>query len=129
MKARAILAVTMLVVTAGWGPVVAAERAADTGRADDTGRNVRDRVPGAKTADAQSNDPTDLRVTQEIRRAVTRDDSLSTNARNVKIVTVGGVVTLRGPVDSDQERARIQAAAEGVAGVTRVENRLEVTSR
>ena len=70
-----------------------------------------------------------MRVTQEIRRAVVADDSLSTNAHNVKIITVGGVVTLRGPVNSPDERSRIQEKAQQVAGVKRVDNQLEVARR
>jgi len=97
--------------------------------ADDTGRNVRDRTAGAKTPGAQSNDATDLRITREIRQAVVKDDALSTNAHNVKIVTVGRVVTLRGPVDSAEERAKIDAKARGVAGVKQVDNQLEVANR
>ena len=48
------------------------------------------------------------------------------NAHNVKIITSGGVVTLRGPVNSPQEKAAIEAKAKQVAGVTRVDNLLEV---
>lgn len=103
--------------------------APDSYAPDNTGRNVRDREPGRKTADQQSNDATDVRVTQAIRRAVTADDSLSTNAHNVKIITSDGVVKLRGPVRSAAEKASIQAKAEQVAGVKRVENQLEITSR
>ena len=97
--------------------------------ADNTGRNVRDRDAGAKTAGQQSNAPADVRLTREIRRAVVADDSLSTNAHNVKIVTTNGVVTLRGPVNSPEEKTRIQEKAQTVAGVKRVDNKLEITRR
>jgi osmotically-inducible protein OsmY len=97
--------------------------------ADNTGRNVRDRDERAKTPLDQSDDPGDLRVTQEIRKAVVGDDSLSTNAQNVKIITNGGVVTLRGPVDSADEKAKVAAKAERVAGVKRVDNQLEINER
>ena len=97
--------------------------------ADNTGRNVRDREAGARTADQQSNDSQDMKLTQEIRQAVVADDSLSTNAHNVKIVTIGGVVTLRGPVNSAAEKATVAAKAEQVAGVKRVDNQLEITAR
>jgi hyperosmotically inducible periplasmic protein len=92
--------------------------------ADNTGRNVRDLKP---TAGEQSNDAADVRVTREIRRAIVDDDSLSTNAHNVKIITSDGVVTLRGPVDSSQERQTIAAKAQKVTGVKRIDNQLEVT--
>jgi hyperosmotically inducible periplasmic protein len=95
---------------------------------DNTGRNVRDRSGDKPTADDQSNAPGDLKLTQEIRKAVVADDSLSTNAHNVKIVAVDGVVTLRGPVDSAEEKNRVAAKAQQVAGVRRVNNQLEVTS-
>ena len=94
--------------------------------ADDTGRNVRDRGDNAKTADQQSNSKDDLEITREIRRAVVEDKSLSTSAHNVKIVTVDRVVTLRGPVVSAKEKANVAAKAAKVAGVSKVENELEV---
>jgi hyperosmotically inducible periplasmic protein len=95
---------------------------------DNTGRNVRDRSGDRPTADDQSNAPGDLKLTQQIRKAVVADDSLSTNAHNVKIVAVDGVVTLRGPVDSAEEKKRVAAKAQQVAGVRHVNNQLEVTS-
>jgi osmotically-inducible protein OsmY len=65
-------------------------------------------------------------VTQQIRRAVVGDDSLSTMAKNVKIITTDGVVTLRGPVQSSHERAAIEAKARQFAGINQVDNQLEV---
>jgi hyperosmotically inducible periplasmic protein len=94
--------------------------------ADDTGRNIRDRDENAKTADQQSNSKADLEITRKIRRALVEDKSLSTSAHNVKIVTVDRVVTLRGPVVSAKEKASVAAKAEKVAGVSKVENQLEV---
>ena len=91
---------------------------------------VDDAVRGAKpTASDQSNDPVDVRITREIRQAIVDDDSLSTNAHNVKVITVDGVVTLRGPVDDAAEQARVVSAAREVEGVKRIENQLEVTPR
>src|ERR1700746_342134 len=49
--------------------------------------NVRDRDSGAMTAGQQSNSKSDLELTRQIRRAVEKDDSLSMQAHNVKIVT------------------------------------------
>ena len=53
------------------------------------------------------------------------DKSLST-ADYVRIVTVDGVVTLRGPVVSEEERNTIATKATQVAGVRKVEDQLEV---
>jgi len=94
---------------------------------DNTGVNTRDRAENAKTPMAQGNDDRDLRMTQQIRQDLTADDSLSTNAKNVKIIANNGTVTLRGPVDSDGERARVAAKAEAVAP-GKVTNQLEVAS-
>jgi len=95
---------------------------------DNSGRNVRDRDDQKKTTGDQSENEADRTITQNIRRAVTADDSLSTNAKNVKIITNNGMVTLRGPVKSEKEKAEIEAKAKQVAGVKSVDNQLEVAS-
>jgi len=95
---------------------------------DNTGRNVRDRNEATKTPADQSENEVDRTITQNIRRAITSDDSLSTNAKNVKIITNDGTVTLRGPVKSEKEKADIEAKAKQVAGVKNVDNQLEVAS-
>src|ERR1044072_4100910 len=69
--------------------------------ADNSGRNERDRNDATKTAGDQSESEADRTISQNIRKAVTSDDSVSTNGKNVKIITVDGVVTLRGPVKSE----------------------------
>ena len=95
---------------------------------DNSGRNVRDRDDQNKTTGDQSENELDRTITQNIRRAVTADGSLSTNAKNVKIITNNGMVTLRGPVKSEKEKAEIEAKAKQVAGVKSVDNQLEVAS-
>jgi hyperosmotically inducible protein len=95
---------------------------------DNSGRNVRDRDDQNKTTGDQSENEADRTITQNIRRAVTADDSLSTNAKNVKIITNDGTVTLRGPVKNEKEKAEIEAKAKQIAGVKRVDNQLEVAS-
>ena len=102
---------------------VGAEAAYD---ADNTGKNVRDREDRTLTPMDQSNKKEDLDVTATIRKALMDDDTLSTNGRNVKVITRDGIVTLRGPVDSDQERVAIARTAQSVAGVRRVDNQLEI---
>ena len=95
---------------------------------DNTGPNVRDRGGETKTPGDQSENEADRTITQNIRQALTGDDSLSTNAKNVKIITNDGTVTLRGPVKSEKEKTEIEAKAKQVAGVKRVDNQLEVAS-
>ena len=95
---------------------------------DNSGRNVRDRNDQTKTAGDQSESEADRTITQNIRKALTADDSLSTNAKNVKIITNDGTVTLRGPVKSEKEKTDIEAKAKQVAGVKSVDNQLEIAS-
>lgn len=96
--------------------------------ADNTGRNERDRAVAALTPGDQGGSEADRTVTQRIRQGVVDSDSLSINGKNVKIITVDGVVTLRGPVKSDQEKSQIAAIAQRVDGVKRVDNQLEIAA-
>jgi|SRR5690348_10988639 len=96
--------------------------------ADNSGTNVRDRNDATKTSGDQSESEGDRTISQNIRQAITADDSLSTNGKNVKIITVDGVVTLRGPVKSETEKTNIVAKAQQIAGVKSVENQLEIAN-
>lgn len=96
--------------------------------ADDTGINVRDRGTGTLTPEKQGGEAADVKITAAIRRALVKDDSLSVNAHNVKIITRAGIVTLRGPVKSAAERTTIGRLAEKTAGVKRVDNQLEINA-
>lgn len=105
--------------------------AVDTNRptgtqADNTKVNQRDRDNSALTPMDQSESEGDRKITQQIRQAVMKDGSLSFSAKNVKIITIGGKVTLRGPVKSAEERSAIANAATQVAGAGRVDNQLEI---
>ncbi|MFN2378336.1 MAG: BON domain-containing protein [Candidatus Binatia bacterium] len=105
-------------------PLVAADRVP----ADNSARNERDRADTALTSGDQSSARADVAITREVRKAVVADPDLSVNAQNVKIITVGGVVTLRGPVRSAMEKASVAAMAQKVAGVTQVDNQIEIAS-
>jgi len=96
---------------------------------DNTGKNVRDRDDKTLTPLDQSESEADRTLTQRIRQAVVEDDSLSTNAKNVKIITVNGRVTLRGPVTSKQEKAAIATKAQQLAGADKVDDQLEITGK
>jgi len=79
-----------------------------------------------KTADQQAENDTDRTITQNIRKALMADKSLSTYGHNVKIITVNGAVTLKGPVHSEEEKQSIAAKAAEVAGQDKVTNQLTV---
>jgi len=103
-------------------------RAAGPYAPDNTGINVRDRNSGAMTAGQQSNSSGDLALTRRIRKSIMRDHSLSMMAKNVKIVSANGGVTLRGPVKTEKEKSTVMAKAQAIAGVERVNDQLEVKS-
>jgi hyperosmotically inducible periplasmic protein len=81
----------------------------------------------ATTADQQSEATSDRLLTQKIRKSLVADKSLSTYGHNVKIITKGGAVTLKGPVHSDQEKESIGSmAADAAGGADKVTNQLTV---
>ncbi|MGD0119223.1 MAG: BON domain-containing protein [Candidatus Binatus sp.] len=96
---------------------------------DNSAVNQRDRDQQNLTPIDQSNKPEDVKMTREIRRAIVKDDQLSMDAKNVKIITVDGAVTLRGPVKTEQEKADIAAKAAQLAGDSNVHNELEVAGQ
>jgi hyperosmotically inducible periplasmic protein len=102
--------------------------AADNEKAkpDNTSTNERDRSGEAKTSGDQSNSSADLKITQAIRQALIKDDQLSTTAKNIKVITANGQVTLRGPVKTAQEKARVDQIAKSAAGGAQIDDQLEV---
>jgi hyperosmotically inducible protein len=80
----------------------------------------------APTPIDQGNNLADLKVTQQIRKAIVGDSSLSFTAKNVKIITQNGRVTLRGQVKSDDEKKWVEATAVKVVGNANVDNQLQV---
>ncbi len=90
-----------------------------------TDRNGK--TKSALTAGDQSESESDRTITKLIRQAVVADDTLSVKAKNCTIITTGGVVTLRGTVNTDAERQSIASKADGVIGVHHVENNLLIT--
>ncbi len=93
---------------------------------DNTKVNDRDRSSNQPTADQQKENRPDRDITKQIRQALVKDSSLSSYAHNVKIVTQGGMVTLKGPVRSDEEKKAVEAKAVEVAGEGKVNNQLDV---
>jgi hyperosmotically inducible protein len=79
------------------------------------------------TADQQKTNPSDQAITQKIRKAIHEDQSLSSYAHNIKVITQDGKVTLRGPVRSEEEKSNLEAKAVSVAGQENVTDKLEVT--
>lgn len=80
----------------------------------------------APTADQQKETAEDREVAQKIRKSIVDDKSLSTYGHNVKVIVRNGVVTLKGPVKSEDEKKSIGDKAAEVAGADKVQNQLTV---
>jgi hyperosmotically inducible protein len=78
------------------------------------------------TADNQANAKADRLTTANIRKAIIADKDLSTYAHNVKIITVNGAVTLKGPVKSEEEKEKVASDAAGVVPADKITNHLTV---
>jgi hyperosmotically inducible periplasmic protein len=78
------------------------------------------------TADQQKENTADRATTKKIRQSIMADKSLSTYAHNVKIITQNGAVTLKGPVNSEEEKQSIASKAAAIVGQDKVTNQLTV---
>ena len=97
--------------------------------ADNSAINQREQRNGyALTADKHGISDQDIKISSEIRKALVGDNSLSLYAQNVKIITVNGEVTLKGPVKTSTEKKALANKAKNVAGVLKVLNRTEVVT-
>jgi osmotically-inducible protein OsmY len=116
-----------LLAIASLSALTLATLAADDKKApDNTATNERDRSGETQTSGDQSNSSADLKITQAVRQALMRDSELSMTAKNIKVITANGQVTLRGPVKSVQEKAKINQLATSAAGGARIDNQLDV---
>jgi osmotically-inducible protein OsmY len=98
-----------------------------TNAADNTARNRRDQSSNNLTPLDQGNSQADLTLTQQIRKSVVSStNNYSMTAKNVKIITVNGKVTLRGPVNNTDEKTGIEMIAKNAAGADNVDDELEV---
>jgi hyperosmotically inducible protein len=93
---------------------------------DNSAKNERDRSGETKTSGDQSNSSEDTKISADIRSAIVKDSSLTMAAKNVKIITTGGIVTLRGPVNSAEEKTKIEQLASAAANGARIDNQLEI---
>lgn len=125
---RAVL--TALVLTAGIGIESQAVTKSSTAPNVDpanTAVNERDHIAGKVTPQDQARGSSaDVEATRQIRQRVMDDKTLSIKAQNVKIITLQGVATLRGPVETIEEKTRVENLAKQSPGVKSVRNEIEV---
>jgi osmotically-inducible protein OsmY len=91
-----------------------------------TQRNLRDKDNMTITAEDQKESKADLNINPHISKGVHKDKTLSMDARNAKIITRNGVVTLRGPVETEAERLKLQQITQKTKGVLQIDNQLEI---
>jgi len=116
------------ILLGGW-TIAAAQEPAEQPAApqtDNTKVNQRDRNANEPTADQQKDNRSDRDITQQIRQSLVKDKSLSTYAHNVKVITQNGMVTLKGPVRSEEEKKAVEAKAAEVAGENKVTSQLDI---
>lgn len=107
-------------VTAPAAPAVNAD-------VDNTAMNKRDQDDATLTPmDQAKGSKHDVELTRQIRQRIMKDKAMSGDAKNVKIITIGGKTTLRGPVESLAEKNRLSSHAAKIVGAAKVDNQLEV---
>lgn len=122
---------TLLISVIGTGMLWAQQEPQSRGQQpDNTKINQRDRNPNEPTAGQQKENGSDRVLAQQVRRALVKDKSLSTYAHNIKVIAENGVVTLKGPVHSDQEKQAIEAkAAEAAGGADKIKSEINVVNK
>jgi hyperosmotically inducible protein len=121
-----VMAISFMV--AGCGKDDGGRQSANPAATADKKQSPTDRpADTGKTASDQPENETDRKIAQQIRQKVVEDNSLSTTAHNVTIVSENGNVTLRGSVKDQSEKEKVAAAAKQVAGVNKVDNQLQVS--
>ena len=117
----------LLVCALGCSSLIYGQAPQASPAADNTKTNKTDSAK--TTADQQKQNKADLETTRQIRQLLTKDKQLSTYAKNVKIVTQNGSVTLSGPVRTEEEKSFIEKSASDVAGAGHVKSDLQIAAK
>lgn len=125
MLLAACLILTPYLAIAATVPAVTEKPTVQAGDASNTGINKRDRDDKTLTPMDQMNNESDLKITQEIRQALMKDE-FSMDAKNIKVITRNGAVTLRGPVKTAAELEKISALVKAMPGIKSIDNQLQV---
>lgn len=129
MKKQMILATCLILAphlaNAASEPAATEKPMVHDGDASNTGINKRDRDDSTLTPMDQMNNPSDLKITQEIRQALMKGE-FSMDARNIKVITRNGAVTLRGPVKTAAELEKITALVKAMPAIKSIDNQLQV---
>ncbi len=121
-----VLSIFLMLLVPAWGQQ---QPSTSMPAGDNTRMNQQDRQSDQVTADQQKNDASDLEITKKIRQSFVHDKSLSTYAHNVKIISEGGKVTLKGPVRSEEEKNTLTSKATEIAGAGNVIDQMTVVPK
>lgn len=119
------LTLTPYLAIAATQTVATEKPAVHDANASNTGINERDRDGKTLTPMDQMNNASDLKTTQEIRQALMKGE-FSMDAKNIKVITRDGEVTLRGPVKTTAELQKISMLVKPMPGVKSIDNQLQV---
>lgn len=125
MILAACLLLTPYLAIAATEPVATEKPMVHDGDASNTGINKRDRDDKTLTPMDQMNNESDLKITQEIRQTLMKGE-FSMDAKNIKVITRNGTVTLRGPVETAAELERISVQVKAMPGIKSIDNQLQV---
>ena len=115
------------VIVAARGPTAQEQETAPA--PDNTKMNKGDRAKGKLTADQQGQNASDRELSRKLRQSIMQDKAPSMYAHNVKIITKDTMVTLRGPVRSDEEKRAVETKAKEVTGDEKVTDELKVMGK
>lgn len=99
----------------------------DVSAEDNSAQNEEEMRKDGSTPTDQGNSDKDIQITKDIRSGI-MDKDLSFNAKNIKIITRNGHVTLKGVVESDSEHEAIIKIASNHAKKEKITDDLKVKS-
>lgn len=91
------------------------------------GTRVTTPAPPTTTGDALGT--TGDAMAEQVRKAISSDQTLSTGANDLQVTMANGKVTLRGTVNSEEAKKNIETKAKQVAGATPIDNQLTVKTQ
>jgi osmotically-inducible protein OsmY len=127
-SATLLTGMTLILVSlhAAAQPATADQSTTSSSSQNDNTKSNKDASNSRTTPDVQKNDASDLSLTQQIRKGIMADKTLSTYAHNVKVVAAGGTVTLNGVVRTAEEKSKVAAIAAQIAGKDHVVDEMKV---
>lgn len=91
-----------------------------------TSNSAYNAIDTSVTAQDQGTSEYDMQTTRTIRKKIVAQDDFSSNAKNVKIITINGTVVLKGPVETMAEKSTIESIATNIAGSAKVVSEITV---